>query len=788
MTDVQTGLGGDNGGIGEPVWRREDLRFVRGQGRYTDDIGASLDRAVHLVVVRSPYAFARIVAVDTAEALAMPGVLAVLDGKDMVSAGFQPFPLRVMRKKANGEPNFVPPYMPLARDHVRHVGEAVAVVVAETLNQARDAAEHVQVDYEELQPVIDMTEAIAADAPRIWESEPDNICFELRLGDRAACSSAFEDAAHIVSDRMVISRVGANPLEPRNAVGQYDPETMRFTLHAGLQAPHAMRREFATIFGLPEHRFRIVGPDVGGAFGMKASLHPELVLVLWASRLLGRPVRYSCERSEAFLSDHQSRDHVSEVSLALDAQGRFLGLKVSTLANIGAYIASNGLHSPTNNLGGLAGVYMIGAFDVVVRGVFTNTLPTCPYRGAGRPEATFYIEQIIDKAARQLGIDRLELRRRNLIPADAMPYRTALVYTYDSGDFPAVLEQCADAAGWDSFDIRRKASEAQGFIRGIGVAYAIEIAGGPPAKPFEEYARIAISPEGRTVIHAGSHSQGQGHETNYLQMAHTILGLPAETVDIVFGDTDLVAAGRGTFGSRTMMAFGAAFSAASEKIVAKGRAIAAHLLDADAGSIVFRDGRFFASGSNRNLSLIEIAIASADRGRMPADIEAGLDADATVALQHATFPNGCHICEVVVDPETGAVAIDGYTVVDDVGVQINPVLVKGQIAGGVVQGIGQVLSEQICYSEEGQVLSGSFMDYGMPRADDIPMIEILSHDVPTTTNPLGVKGAGEAGTVGALAAVASAIKDALHSRGVEAFEMPATPLRIWQALNTNADR
>lgn len=773
-----------DGGVGSSVRRREDLRLICGQGRFTDDIAASSGAMAHLVVVRSPHASARIVSIDASEAREMPGVLAVLDGRDMAVEQLKPFPLRVMRKKANGEPNFVPPYFALALDHVRHVGDAVAFVVAETLNQAKDAAEHVQVAYEETRPVVDMIEATATDAPRIWPSEADNICFEHRVGDSDACAVAFAGAAHVVSDRMVISRVSANPLEPRTALGQYNPDTQRFTLHAGLQSPHAMRAEIAAIFGLPVERFRVIGPDVGGAFGMKASLHPELVLVLWAARLLSRPVKHVCERSEAFLSDHQSRDHVSDVSLALDEHGRFLGLRVSTLANIGAYIASNGLHSPTNNLGGLTGVYMIGAFDVVVRGVFTNTLPTCPYRGAGRPEATFYIEQIIDKAAYQLGIDRVELRRRNLIPTEAMPYRTALIYTYDSGDFPAILERCAAEADWTGFPLRRQSSEAEGLIRGIGIAYAIEIAGGPPDRPFDEYAEIRFEPDGSAVIYAGSHSQGQGHETNYAQMAQTLLGMPTDAVKVVYGDTDLVAAGRGTFGSRTMMAFGAAFSAVTEKILAKAGILAAHLLDTEVDAVEFRDGRFFAADSNRNLSLSEIAIASFDPDRRPSGFEAGLHESASVALQQATFPNGCHICEAVVDPETGQVRIVGYHVVDDVGVQINPMLVKGQITGGVAQGIGQVLSEKIRYSEDGQVLSGSFMDYGMPRADDIPAINVLSHEVPTNTNPLGVKGAGEAGTVGALAAVTSAIKDALRSRGIDAFEMPATPCDLWRVLNT----
>jgi len=771
------------GGIGDSVSRREDLRLITGEGRYTDDIATKVEGAAHLVAVRSPHAFARITSIDCSAAREMPGVLAVLDPHAMATENFKPFPLRVMRKKANGDPNFVPPYMPLASGYVRHVGDAVVAVIAETVNQAKDAAELIDIEYDVLEPCVDMLQAIAPDAPRVWSSEEDNICFEHRVGDRLACDRAFEAATHVVSDRYVITRVTANPLEPRMALGIFDSHTERYTLYAGLQSPHSVRRELAAVFGLAEDRFRVIGPDVGGAFGMKASLHPELVLVLWASRLIGRPVRFACERSEGFLSDHQSRDHVSDVSLALDAHGRFLGLRVSTLANIGAYVASNGLHSPTNNLGGLAGVYTTGAFDVAVRGIFTNTLPTCPYRGAGRPEATFYIEQIIDKAARRLGIDRLELRRRNMIPVEAMPYRTPLVFTYDSGEFQTVLEKCARAADWHGFPQRRQLSEAEGKIRGIGIAYAIEIAGGPPDRPFEEYAEIKFAADGSMKILAGSHSQGQGHETNYLQMAQSLLGLSEELIEVVYGDTDEVAHGRGTFGSRTMMAFGAAFHKTAEKIIDKARAIAANILNASPEELDFRDGSFFARGSNRSISLSGAAIAAHDVGSLPAGMSPGLHEHATVALKQATFPNGCHICEVEIDPDTGVTRVLSYHVVDDVGVQINPMLVKGQIVGGVVQGIGQILSEQIVIGDDGQVLSGSFMDYGMPRADDVPFVHVESHVVPTSTNPLGVKGAGEAGTVGALSAVQSAILDALHSRGVDKFEMPASPHRIWQALN-----
>ncbi|WP_442582197.1 xanthine dehydrogenase family protein molybdopterin-binding subunit [Mesorhizobium sp. ASY16-5R] len=771
------------GGIGQSVERREDIRFLRGLGRYTDDISAAMSGALHMVVVRSPHAAARILSIDAGAARNAFGVCAVLTGDDMAAENFHPLPVRMRRERRNGQTNFVPPYLPLAVDAVRHVGDAVAVVVAETHDQARDAAELVDVAYESTDCVTEVSLAASPEALRVWVSEPDNICFDQRWGDSAACDAAFASARHVVSERFVISRVATSSLEPRSALGAFDRKTQRYTLHAGLQSPHEMRNDIAAVFRLPPDRFRLVSPDVGGAFGLKGSFHPELVLVLWASRLTGRPVRHVCDRSEAFLSDHQSRDHVSEVSLALDEAGRFLGLRVSTLANLGAYIASDGLHSPTNNIGGLAGQYTTPAFDVRVQGVFTHTLPTCPYRGAGRPEASFYIEQIIDKAARRLGMDRAEIRRLNMIPPEAMPFKTPLVFTYDSGEFETVLDKCMAAADWSGFEARRSQAKARGMLRGIGIACVIEVAGGPHSRPFEESAEIRFDATGKVKILAGSHSQGQGHETVFVQMAREILGVPADDVQIIYGDTDIVAHGRGTFGSRTMMAFGAAFTRAAQKIIDKARIIAAHLLEADERSIEFTDGHFSVRGANRHISLTDIACAAFVPARMPAGLEIGLCERAIVALDKPTFPNGCHICEVEVDPLTGLADIVSYTVIDDVGTVVNPRLVKGQIHGGVAQGIGQVLSEQVVYADDGQIVTGSFMDYGMPRADGLPLMQVESHAVPTATNPLGVKGAGEAGTVGSLPATMSAIKDALMPAGVDHIDMPATPLRIWQALN-----
>lgn len=768
-------------GVGNPVPRTEDFRLISGGGCYTDDLEVS--RAAVLHVVRSPHTAARIRSIDVAAARTAPGVLAVLTGADIVAENFAPFASRVHRRRENGEPNFVPPYFPLAVDLAPHAGVAVAAVIGETMFQAKDAGELIDVDYEALPGITGTAECLRSDSPVVWSELEDNRCFVLNLGNRAASDAAFAKAAHIVRESFLITRMTTNSLEPRAALGQYNAQDGRYTLHSGLQSAHTIREEIATVFRLPANRFRVVSPDVGGAFGMKGSLYPEQVLVLWASRLLQRPVRWIAERSEGFLSDHQSRDNLSDVELALDHDGRFLALRVKTIANIGAYIALNGLHSPTNNLGGLAGVYTIPAFDVRVTGVFSNTLPTCPFRGAGRPEASYCIERIIDLAARKLEIDPAELRRRNMIPADAMPYKTALVYTYDSGEFEAVMNKCLEASDWKGFETRRKDAKERGLLRGIGMACVIEIAGGPQNIPFEEAVEIRFDATGSCTIFVGSHSQGQGHETVYRQFATEFLGLSWDQLRVVSGDTDAVFHGRGTFGSRTMMAGGTAFLSAAQKVIGQGRKIAAHILEAEVSDIEFKDGVFLVSGTDMRVGLQDVARNAYVRAKMPPDMELGLEAKASVAPAGSSYPNGCHVCEVEIDPETGRTRIDRYTVVDDVGHVINPLLLDGQIHGGVAQGAGQALMERIVYDPtDGQLLSGSFMDYGMPRAGHLPMMNVHSHDVPTLTNPLGVKGAGEAGTVGALPAVMNAVADALIAEGVTKIDMPASPQNVWSAL------
>ena len=768
-------------GFGRPVPRIEDAQLLRGRGRYIDDIVPA--GQAQLYVLRSSHAAARIVSIDTAEARTMPGVLGVFTGADAVADGLGSLPSRRRRKRPDGSLSLEPPYRVLAVDAVSYVGDPVVAVVAESLAQAKDAAERVVIDFEALPSVTDTAAAALPDAPKVWAPAPDNICFYEEVGNRAAVEAAFANAHHVVRERFRISRVAVNPMEPRNALGSYDERDQRYTLHAGLQGPHNIRQELAEfVFRLPAHRFRVVSPDVGGAFGLKGGCYPELALVLWTARKIGRPVKWIGERSESFLADHQARDNVSDVALALDQNGKFLALKVETLANLGAYLSSNGTSVPLNNIGGLAGTYTTPHIHVAVTGVLSNTNPTCPYRGAGRPEASYCIERIIDIAAREIGIDRIDLRRRNMIPPAAMPFRTGLVYTYDCGEFEQCMDDALVLADWPGAAQRQEAARARGVLYGIGAVSAIEIAGGPFPRPFEEAAEIRFDATGGATVFLGSHSHGQGHETSFRQIAHQALGLAPEQVQLIYGDTDAVFHGRGTFGSRSMATGGMALVVAAEKVVEKGKQIASHLLEAAASDIEFAEGRFTVAGTDRGIDLTEIAKASFMAERMPLELELGLDANAIAVPKGPTFPNGFHVCEVEIDPDTGVARVVRYTVVDDVGRAVNPLLLKGQIHGGIAQGVGQALGENVVHDADGQPLTGSFMDYMMPRAHDFPALVVGSHDVPSGNNPLGVKGAGEAGCVGALPAVMNAINDALAPLGIRHFEMPATPERLWQVI------
>ena len=769
-------------GIGQPVRRFEDKRLLSGNGRFQSD--NNLVGQAYAYVLRSPHAHARIRALGLAEANAAPGVALIMTCDDLVEAKLGAMGVPFQRKRPDGSPMFARAHLGLAQGKVRYVGEPVAFVVAETLAQAKDAAELIDVDYEPLASVTDTAEA-AEGKIAVWEECPDNISNLFESGDRAATEAAFAKAAYIVKKRYVISRVYAHFMEPRGAIGVWDPGEDRFTLYADVQYPHRVRQALATrIFKIPESKIRVIAGDVGGGFGTKGWQYPEHRLVLLAARKLRRPVKWTCERSEAVQADEHARDNVSEADLALDKAGRFLGLRVKTLANVGAYISSErNLLATFGNVGTLTGVYDIPVAHVAVLAVMANTNGTAPYRGAGRPEATYVIERLIDDAARELAVDPIELRSRNLIASSALPCKTALGLNYDCGDFPANQAKALAQADWAGFSKRRDEAEARGRLRGIGIANPIEKAAGPG----QEFAEIRFHPSGNATLLMGSKNQGQGHETVFKQVLNERLGLDPAVVQYIDGDTDRVAFGIGTNGSRSTVIGGSALWMAADKVIAKSKRIAAHLLEAadiDVEFAVGADGGNFAvAGTDRRISLTEVAKASFQAGRLPPGLEGGLYESGTFAPEDNTYPNGCHICEVEIDPDTGALDIVRYVVIDDVGTVVNPIGLKGQIHGGIAQGLGQALMEQVVYDREsGQNLTGSFMDYSMPRADAMPYMEIISNPVPTKRNPLGAKGAGEAGTVGALPAIINAIVDALSPLGVKTLDMPATSARIWHAI------
>jgi len=766
-------------GIGQPVTRFEDLRLLRGEGRFLNDV--NLPGQAHAVIVRSVHAHARVLAIDAAAALRAPGVLAVFTGADLARDGLGTMRMTLRRRRPDGTPMFAPPHRGLALDRVRYVGDPVALVVAETLARAEDAAELVRVDYEPLPSVTGTAEAVLPGSPPVWDDCPDNISNVFEVGDRGATDAAFARARRVVRRRYVITRVHAQYMEPRGALGLYDAGEDRYTLYADVQYPHRVRNALASnIFKVPEHKIRVIAGDVGGGFGTKGWQYPEHRLVLWAALKLRRPVKWTCERREAIPADEHGRDNVSEAELALDAEGRFLALRVRTLANVGAYISSDrNLLATFSNVATLVGVYAFPAAHAQVTCVLTNTSSTAPYRGAGRPEATYVIERLIDDAARELGLDPVELRRKNLIPASAMPYRTALGVTYDCGEFEKNMEEALKLADVAGFEGRREASRRRGKLRGIGVANPIERA----ASPQPEFAEIRFDPSGSATLFMGTKSQGQGHETTFKQILHERLGLDPADVRYIDGDTDRVGYGMGTMGSRSTVIGGTALVIAADKVVAKGRKIAARLLEAAEADIVFADGKFAVVGTDRAVTIGEIARTAFQPAQLPPGLEPGLYETGTFSPPADTWPNGCHVSEVEVDPDTGEVALVGYVIVDDVGTVINPLTLKGQIHGGVAQGVGQALMEQVVYDREsGQLLTASFMDYALPRADTLCDMVIETNPVPTGLNPLGAKGAGEAGTVGALPAVINAVMSALAPLGVRELDMPATGDRVWQAI------
>jgi carbon-monoxide dehydrogenase large subunit len=757
--------------IGQSQPRFEDDALITGRGRYMNDLAGKGEAAA--VFVRSQSASGSILSIDTEVAAGMPEVLGIFTGADLKAAGLLPIQPRGKHPGPDGGEMRVPVFYPLAIDAVRYVGDPIAVVVAETRQAALAAAEAVMVEIDERSVVIDPLEAVAPNAPLVWDEFPDNRCFTYEKGDKAGVDAAVASAHTVVRQRLRISRVVAAPIETRGAIASYDDAAGLYRLELGTQAPHRVSGDVAPILGVSPDKVHVVASDCGGSFGMKNAGYPEYPALLWAARQTGRMLRWTSDRLESFQSDAHARDMWVDAALALDADGKFLGLDVHVRANLGAYLGPATVHPPVANIGGIAGVYRTPKIYAKVDGIFTNTQQTAPYRGAGRPEATYIIERMIDLAAYETGIDRAELRRRNLVPKEEMPYSSGFIFTYDSGDFPGVLDKALEMADWAGFEARRADAKARGKLRGIGIANPIEIAGGPATKPNPEFARMEISPEGKVRIHVGSMDSGQGHGTVFRQIIADRLGLSTEGMEIVTGDTHEVPQGTGTFGSRTLAAAGGAIWTAADTIIEKLKDQAAERLEADKSDIVFDTGEYRIAGTDRTVSFADVMSGE----------PASLSAETFSSVEGATFPNGCHICEVEIDPETGLVELVSYCVVDDVGRMVNPLLVKGQITGGVAQGLGQALMENAVYdSDSGQLLSATFMDYAMPRAHDMPGVEIAGFAVPTSQNPLGVKGAGEAGTVGALSAVISAVSDALRPFGIRHIDMPATPERVWRCL------
>lgn len=769
-------------GIGQPINRVEDARLLTGQGRYTADIDIEGQAFGH--VLRSPYAHARIVDIDMRAALDMPGVLAIYTADDIRREGLGTIQCLAPTTQPDGSVQPLPTHPVLADGKVRHVGDPVAFVVAETADQAHDVAEAIMVEYDPLRAAANPMAAIEPGVPPVHNEAPGNVSFRWEKGDREKTDALFADAAHIVRTRLINNRIVVAPIETRAAIGGWDGE--RFTLHTPSQGPHSLRRQLANdIFKMPEEAFHLVTPDVGGAFGMKIFLYAEQVLVLLAARELGRPVKWVAERAaDAFLSDSHGRDQVNNVEMALDGDGQFLALRVNNYANMGAYLSNFAPYIPTdcgvlmNN-----GVYRFQAMHVSVTGVFTNTVPVDAYRGAGRPEAIYLLERTVDAAASQLGIDPAELRRRNFIGTEQMPFTTVIGATYDSGDFDRNLEDALGRADHDGFAARKAESGARGRLRGMGIAHYIENCGSGS----EETGRMRVEPDGSVIFSIGTQDNGQGHQTAYGQIIADRLGIDIARVRVIQGDTDLVPTGMGTGGSRSLPVGGVSCDLAAGDLIEKGKRIAAEVLEAAVEDIEFAEGAFAIAGTDRAASLADIARAAADPANLPQGDEPGLTGEGTHGTTIYTFPNGCHVCEVEVDPETGQVTLDRYTAVDDFGKVINPKLLASQVYGGIGQGVGQALHEACVYDDDGQLLSGSFMDYGLPRADDLPDIAFAYHeDAPCTTNPLGLKGSGEAGAVAAPPAVMNALLDALSERGVTAIDMPATPQSVWRAIQDAA--
>jgi carbon-monoxide dehydrogenase large subunit len=757
--------------------RVEDQRFLVGAGRYVDDI--NLPRQAYGVAVLSTHAHALIKGIDTAAALAAEGVLCVLTGEDAAAENFGGLPPKFMPEDMGGPKGYRTSRPLLVKDRVRCVGDRVAYVVAETRAQAVAAAELVEIDYEPLPAVVNLEDAIKPDAPLLYEEWKSNISCGVMFGNKEATDAAFAASAHVTKIRVESNRLSANSIEPRGAIGDYNFADDTYTLYTSSQDPHAARKAMADyIFKQPESKFRVISPDVGGGFGMKADAYPDDGLVLWASRKCGRPVKWIATRSESLMGDNHGRDQVVYGELALDANHKILGIRARSLHGFGAYVASAAVAPLVFALRFIPSVYDVKAFHAVNQGIFLNTSPTGPYRGAGRPEATYLVERLLDTAAGELGLDPVELRRRNLIQPAQMPYSTTTGFVYDSGDFPQLMERCLKRADWDGFEKRRAASQAAGKLRGRALSFFIEQGG-----VFNDRMEIRFSPSGTVSILAGTHSHGQGHATVFAQLVSDFLGIPVESIRYVQGDTDQVAFGRGTYAARSSMIGGCSLRLAADMIIEKGKRMASRMLEAAEGDIEFEEGHFVVAGTDRKIGIVDVAKACYAPMGLPKDFGLGLDGFGTWSTEPPNFPNGCHACEVEVDPKTGVTRVDTYTAIDDVGRILNPMICEGQVMGGIAQGIGQALMEKVVYeAESGQLLSGSFTDYAMPRSDDMPKFQLELVEIPATTNPLGVKAVGEAGTIGAPVTVINALLDALRPLGVKHIDMPATPLRVWEAI------
>jgi carbon-monoxide dehydrogenase large subunit len=780
-------------GIGAPVRRREDQRFLTGQGRYVDDI--TLPGQLYAHIVRSPHAHARIASIDTAAARSAPGVVAVYTGADMAAAGVSSLPCGWLIHNKDGSPMTEPPHLPLCVDRVRHVGDQVAVVIADTRHHAAAAAGLVDVDYEELPAVATIQEAIAADAPLVWDQAKGNTCYDWEIGDAAATRAAFGKAHTVVKLDVVNNRLVPNAMEPRAAIGNYEPGTGDYTLYTTSQNPHLIRLLMgAFVLHIPEHKLRVVAPDVGGGFGSKIFHYAEEAIVTWAAGKLGRPVKWTALRSEAFMTDAHGRDHVSHAELALAQDGTFLGLRVKTVANLGAYLSTFSTSVPTYLYATLlAGCYRTPAIHCNVHAVFTNTVPVDAYRGAGRPEASFLLERLVDNAARALGIDPTEIRRKNFLRPEDFPYATPVGLTYDIGDYHATLDLALKHADYAGFEQRRAEARSRGKLRGIGISSYIEACGIAPSAAagslgaragLYESAQIRVHPTGSVTVYTGTHSHGQGHETAFAQIVSDYLGVPLEQVDVVHGDSAKSSFGMGTYGSRSLAVGGSAIIKALDKVAAKAKKIAAHLLEASPDDIELAGGAFGVAGTDRKKTLAEVALAAYIPHNYPIEeLEPGLDETAFYDPKNFTYPAGCHIAEVEIDPETGVVQVARVTVADDIGRVINPLIVDGQIHGGLAQGIGQALLEECVYEPgSGQLVTGSFMNYTMPRAADLPFFDVGIHVTECTHNPLGVKGCGEVGAIGVPPAVINAVVDALAHLGITHMDMPATPEKVWRAI------